>query len=89
MMEQKKLVWYVLFENHTQGLRLDGLLKKAGLHAIIVPAPRALSKSCGMALALRSDEVEAVRAVIAREKADILEIASMVQDINVKRDQYC
>lgn len=88
-MAQRELAWYVLFENHTQGLLLYGLLRKAGLHATIVPTPRTLSKSCGVALALRADEVEAVRALIDRERADILEIASMEQDIDPRRDRYC
>ncbi|NLW78002.1 MAG: DUF3343 domain-containing protein [Ruminococcaceae bacterium] len=81
--------WYVLFENHTQGLLLDGLLRGAGLHSTIVPTPRALSKSCGVALALRADEVDAVRALVAREGAGILEIASMERDINPRRDRFC
>ncbi len=89
MAAEKELAWYVLFENHTQGLLLDGLLREAGLHGTIVPAPRALSTSCGVALALRADEVDAVRALVARESADILEIASMERDMNPRRDRFC
>jgi hypothetical protein len=88
-MGRKELAWYALFENHTQGLLLDKLLHEAGLHATIVPTPRALSKSCGVALALRAEEVEAVRAVIEQKAAAILEIASMEQDIDPQRDRYC
>jgi hypothetical protein len=85
----KALVWYILFENHTQGLFLDNLLRDAGLHATIVPTPRALSKSCGIALALRPDEVDAARALIERENAAILEIACLERDINPRRDRFC
>ena len=88
-MDRKEMAWYVLFENHTQGLLLDKLLREAGLHSIIVPTPRALSKSCGVALALQTEEVEAVRALIRLEGADILEIASMERDINPRRDRFC
>lgn len=91
-MEQEKLNvldWYVLFENHTQGLLLDGLLRAAGLHATIVPTPRALSQSCGVALAIRADEVGDVRALVEREGASILEIASMERDVNPRRDRFC
>ena len=89
MIAKKELVWYVLFENHTQAIRLDGLLRKAGLHATMVPTPRILSKSCGVALALRSEEVDAIRSLINLEKVDILEIVSMEKDINPRRDKYC
>ena len=88
-MPQKELAWYVLFENHMQGLLLDRLLRESGLHATIVPTPRALSKSCGVALALRTDEVGAVRAVIDRENAEFLKISSVEKDINPQRDRYC
>ncbi len=88
-MAEKEWAWYVLFENHSQGLQLDKLLRKAGLHGTLVPTPRALSKSCGVALALQTGEVEAVRALVAREGADILEIACMERDINPRRDRFC
>ncbi|MDR1193056.1 MAG: DUF3343 domain-containing protein [Peptococcaceae bacterium] len=88
-MADKELAWYVLFNNHTQGLLLDGLLRAAGLRATIVPTPWALSKSCGIALALSADEVEAARALIQREGAEILAIASLEQDIDPLRDRYC
>jgi hypothetical protein len=88
-MARKILDWYILFENHTQCLLLDGLLREAGLHAVIVPAPRALSKSCGVALALQAGDEDAVRALIKREKADILEIACMERDVDPRRDRYC
>ncbi len=86
---QREQDWYVLFENHTQGLLLDGLLREEGLHGTIVPTPRALSKSCGVALAIKAGEVEAVRALAAREGAGFLEIASLEWDINPRRDRYC
>jgi len=89
MEPEHKLAWYVLFQNHTMGLSLDKLLKKAGLHATIVPTPRALSHSCGIALALQPDELDAVRALIEREHADILEIAGVERDIDPRRDRYC
>ena len=88
-MAENKTTWYVLFENHTQGLLLDSLLREAGLHATIVPTPRALSKSCGVALALQADEVADVRALIEREGAAFIEIAGMEQDINPRRDRFC
>lgn len=88
-MTEKDLAWYVLFNNHTQGLLLEALMREAGLHPTIVPTPRALNKSCGVALSLLSEEVAAVRALIKQKNAEILEIASMKHDIDPKRDRYC
>ncbi|NLC88889.1 MAG: DUF3343 domain-containing protein [Clostridiaceae bacterium] len=88
-MSESEVTWFVLFENHTQGLELNRLLRAAGLHATIVPAPRALSLSCGVALALRTEELAAVREVIAQNDAEILKIASLEKDINPRRDRYC
>lgn len=88
-MEEKDLAWYALFSNHTQGLLLEAEMREAGLHPTIVPTPRALNKSCGIALSLRTEEVEAVRALIEDKGLQILEIASMEHDINPKRDRFC
>ncbi len=88
-MDEREQAWYVLFENHSQGLLLEKLLRKAGLRGTLVPTPRALSKSCGVALAINASEVEAVRALVKQENADILEIASMERDINPRRDRFC
>jgi hypothetical protein len=82
-------VWYVLFSNHTWGLLLDKALREAGIRATIVPTPRALSKSCGMALRTDGGALDAVRAVIAEKKIDILDIASLPDDIDPRRDKYC
>ncbi|MDR1206018.1 MAG: DUF3343 domain-containing protein [Peptococcaceae bacterium] len=88
-MARKILDWYILFENHTQCLLLDGLLREAGLRAAIVPTPRALSKSCGVALALQAGDEDAARALVEREKAAVLDFACMERDIDPRRDRYC
>ena len=75
-MEAEK-AWYVLFSNHTWGLLLDKALREAGIRATIVPAPRGLSKSCGMALQISAATLEAVKAVIMGKKIEILDIASL------------
>jgi hypothetical protein len=68
---------------------LDKALREAGIRGTIVPAPRALSKSCGMALHVDAETLEKVRAVIAEKKIEILDIASLPDDIDPYRDKYC
>lgn len=82
-------VWYVLFSNHTWGLLLDKALREVGIRATIVPTPRALSTSCGMALRTAEETLEAVKAVIAGKKVEILDIVSLPDDIDPGRDKYC
>ncbi|MDR1874517.1 MAG: DUF3343 domain-containing protein [Synergistaceae bacterium] len=82
-------IWYVLFPNHTQGLLLDRLLRGAGIRAAIVPTPRALSKSCGMALRVDEESLPAVRLIVNENRIEILDIASLPDDINPGRDKYC
>lgn len=89
MSDLQELLWYVTFENHSHGLRLFSLIKEEGLSAVIVPTPRKLSRSCGIALMLRAEEVEAVRTLVQRTGAEILEIASLVKEIDPARDRYC
>ncbi len=86
---QTNLVWYILFHNHTQGLQLNTLLKDAGLKPIIVPTPRKLSQSCGIALMIPTDQLVETKAVIEREQAEILGIAVLPRDLNPLRDRYC
>jgi hypothetical protein len=82
-------VGYVLFSNHTWGLLLNKALREAGILATIVPTPRALSTSCGMALRVDVETLEEVRAIIAGKKIEILNIASLPENIDPGRDIYC
>ncbi|MDR1376698.1 MAG: DUF3343 domain-containing protein [Synergistaceae bacterium] len=81
--------WYVLFSNHTWGLLLDKALREAGVRSTIVPTPRALSKSCGMALRVSADALEAARAIIAEKNIEVLDIAPLPDDIDPGRNKYC
>jgi hypothetical protein len=87
-MEAEK-AWYVLFSNHTWGLLLDKALREVGIHATIVPTPRVLSKSCGMALQIDAKSLDGIRKVIVDKKIEILDITSLPDDINPGRDKYC
>jgi hypothetical protein len=47
-MEEKR--YYILFPSHTEGMKLEALLKEAHIKHTIVPTPRELSSSCGIAI---------------------------------------
>ena len=50
--KNKHIRYYILFDNHTQGMMLHELLDKQGLPNRIAPAPRDTDgkAACGMAL---------------------------------------
>lgn len=61
---------YVLFYSHNHGLALEALLKKEKIKYTIVPTPRELSASCGIA--------------VQYEEEDEKRIAKLVEDNSIK-----
>ena len=53
--------YYILFDNHTQGMMLHELLCDHDIPNRIAPAPRATDgkAACGMALLIHPDDIEA------------------------------
>ena len=82
-------VYYVLFNNHENGLKLNSKLKENGLKSTISPTPRSLSKCCGISLIVDENELEDVRRVVEENNIEIITIESLERDINPNRDRYC
>ena len=82
-------VYYVLFNNHTNGLKLHQVLWSKGLTATISPTPRSLSKCCGVSLIVDEAELEEVREAIRENDIEILDIEYIKKDVNNNRDVYC
>ena len=82
-------VYYVLFNNHTNGLELHKVLRSKGLTATISPTPRSLSKCCGVSLIVDEAELEEVREAIRENDIEILDIEYIKKDVNNNRDVYC
>jgi len=82
-------VYYVLFNNHTNGLKLHKILRSKGLTATISPTPRSLSKCCGISLIVDEKELDQVRVEISENDIEILAIESIEKDVNNNRDIYC
>ena len=58
--KNKHIRYYILFDNHTQGMMLHELLDKQGLPNRIAPAPRDTDgkAACGMALLIHPDDID-------------------------------
>ncbi len=81
--------FYVLFENHTDGMALYRYCKDHGLRIRISPAPRAATVCCGMSLLVSPEEIDKVRFCIEESGVPILKVVELPRQINPKRDIYC
>ena len=89
--KNKHIRYYILFDNHTQGMMLHELLDKQGLPNRIAPAPRDTDgkAACGMALLIHPDDIHAVRTCIEENHAEYVNIVPLENQLQKKRDRYC
>lgn len=73
----KELRYYVLFPSHTEGMKLDSLLRKNGIKHTIVPTPRQLSVSCGISIMYNEEDGGNVRRLIEENGVNILGMESL------------
>ncbi len=67
--------YYVLFPNHTNGVRLSRILSRTGYKATIAPTPRELSSSCGISLLIREEDIGDIKKIIEQHHIQTLGIA--------------
>jgi len=73
----KELRFYVLFPSHTEGMKLDSVLRKNGIKHTIVPTPRQLSVSCGISIMYKEEDGDRVRKLIEENRVNILGMESL------------
>jgi hypothetical protein len=90
-MTDTDLRYYILFANYTHGMALHELLTAAGVPNRIAPAPRSIQGelSCGMALLVKPEDIEAARACIEQNKAQYHAIVPLAGQMKSHRDRYC
>lgn len=54
----------ITFDSTHRALRAETLLTAAGLNITVIPTPRAISASCGLAIAYRSADADRVATVL-------------------------
>ena len=57
-----------VFNSAHKVMKAEDVLKKLGLPILLIPAPRALSTDCGLALRFRDEEHDSIMLALAREK---------------------
>lgn len=55
---------YILFPSHTEGVKLESALKKDNIKHTIVPTPRELSASCGIAIMYNKEDEEKIKELV-------------------------
>ena len=88
--KNKHIRYYILFDNHTQGMMLHELLDKQGLPNRIAPAPRDTDgkAACGMALLIHPDDIDAVRTCIEENHAEYVNIVPLESTYLLYRDFF-
>lgn len=91
MEEESRINYYILFENYTQGLMLQQLLREDSISSRIAPAPRSIQGKlgCGMSLLIQPEDIENVRACIERNQAEYYDIVPLPCQIRPNRNKFC
>ncbi|MTI65945.1 MAG: DUF3343 domain-containing protein [Firmicutes bacterium] len=61
---KKEVKAYVLFPSHTDGLKLEKVLKERKIKYTITPTPRSLSKSCGIAIMIDPNDIKEIENIL-------------------------
>lgn len=73
-----------VFNSAHRVMKAENILKKAGLLVLLIPAPRALSTDCGLAIRYSSDLNNSVLQTLTSEKLLPVFICQKESDTNYK-----
>lgn len=68
---------YVLFPNHTEGLKLEGYLKDHQIKYTITPTPRELSQCCGISIRIHPEDKGKLQAIVKNNAIQITGIKNL------------
>ncbi|WP_138203318.1 DUF3343 domain-containing protein [Haloimpatiens lingqiaonensis] len=63
---------YILFRNHTEGTKLENLLKEQNIKYVISPTPRELSTCCGICIIYEKEDEDRIKGLIEENHVDII-----------------
>ncbi|WBW96711.1 DUF3343 domain-containing protein [Oceanirhabdus sp. W0125-5] len=56
--------YYILFDSHTDGLKVESYLKKEGIKYTISPTPRQLSTCCGISIMYDIEDENRIKSIV-------------------------
>ena len=69
--------FYILFPSHTEGMKLESLLKKNSIKYTIVPTPRRLSVCCGISIMYNEEDRSKIEVLIKENGVNIIGMESL------------
>jgi len=70
--------FYILFPSHTEGMKLETILKKNSIKYTIVPTPRQLSVSCGISMMYNEQDGDSILKLINENNVNVLGMKSLI-----------
>lgn len=67
----EKSRYYILFPSHTEGMKLETLLKVQSIKYTIVPTPRELSSCCGISIMYNPEDEKMIEDIIKKNGVSI------------------
>lgn len=80
--EMGEMRYYILFPSHTEGLKLESLLKTKKIKYTIVPTPRVLSASCGIAIMYNKEDEQKIKYLIDTHNVNTSGFHSVSKKVN-------
>lgn len=68
----QQIRYYILFPSHTEGMKLEKVLKEEKIKYTIVPTPRQLSTCCGISIMYNKEDKDKIEALINMHNVKIL-----------------
>lgn len=78
-MNQRK--YYILFPSHTEGIKMESLLKEQKIKYTIVPTPREISSCCGISIMYNKEDEEKIKLLIETHSVKTLGLHSVDKKI--------
>ncbi len=77
----QQIKYYILFPSHTEGMKMEIILKKENVKYTIVPTPRELSVCCGISIMYNKEDEEKIKALIISHNVKTLGLHSVNKKI--------
>ncbi|NMM63233.1 DUF3343 domain-containing protein [Clostridium sp. P21] len=73
----QQIRYYILFPSHTEGMKLEKILKEQKIKYTIVPTPRQLSSCCGISIMYNKEDENEIKDLIVIHNVKTLGIHSV------------
>ena len=73
--------YYILFNNYTDGLKLESKLKDNKIKYVISPTPRQLSSCCGISIMYNKEDEMKIRKIIDKDNLSTKGFYSLEKEV--------